>query len=118
MSRSRSVIAGAAITVLATALSLGAVATAQAAPAHAPTSTARSSAQPTTLHVAFNLLAPNSPVVFTIAGTVIATGTTNSNGDVRLDWTATGYEVGYHTIRATETTYGIWSEFHFGTPVR
>jgi len=116
MNRSRSVLAASATAVLAVGLSLGAAATAQAAPSQSHSAVASTQTAPT-LHVVFNLLAPNSPVVFTIEGTVIATGTTNSNGNVRLDWTATGYEVGYHTVRATETTYGIWSDTAFGIPV-
>ncbi|KJQ56093.1 hypothetical protein [Microbacterium sp. SA39] len=62
----------------------------------------------------FNLLVPNAPVTFDVDGTVVGTGTTNSNGDVSFFYAPSNAEPGYHKLYA-RTLYGIWSSSGFGT---
>jgi hypothetical protein len=78
------------------------------APAPAPTATQA-------FTVAFNLLTPNSPVVFTVNGVEVGTGTTNSVGDVtfRFDPASAGLQPGAYRLVATATASGISTSIGF-----
>jgi len=108
-----SLLAGSTIAALTVGLSLGAAGAAHAATTPAAASQSVTRTAPAPIVVTFSLLVPNAPVTFSVAGTVVGTGTTNSNGDVTFSYTPTGLAPGYYRLTAT-TSYGISSSVAFG----
>jgi hypothetical protein len=88
---------------------VGANAITRTVTASGPSSTAAT--QP--VSVTFALFAPNAPVVFTVNGTVVGTGVTNSNGDVSFTFTPSGLAPGYYRLVGS-TSYGVSSSIGFG----
>ena len=109
MIRPRRIIAGVAVATLAFGLSLGAVTTAQAAPA-APAATVPTQ----TWHRILSMLSPYSPVVMTIDGNYYDTQIADHLGNVDFLMSNAGYETGRHVTVATATNTGIVSTGDFG----